>query len=242
MFLKRGFVLTKNFFIFRAVGPLPKLVIITFLQLPFSGIARQFAFALSVAVDLEGVRWLFGRLDRTVQRVQDAGCLLLTVVRADVIIDTVNGDLRQGEVGLAGDGPVRVIAVLFLLQPHGPEGVGEDCAGGSGDDDRNDCHGEQHLAPLDPLLLNLGADVVAEVAGVQEHRATNGGLDRRFGDPSEAEEHLLMAGELGLAGGDDGTHPAHGDAEEDDDDVRDHRPSLALALSVCALLPGEPLP
>jgi len=29
---------------------------------------------------------------------------------------------------------------------------------------------------------------------------------------------------------------------KDDDDVCDRRPLLALALSVCALLPGEPLP
>ena len=58
--------------------------------------------------------------------------------------------------------------------------------------------------------------MVSEVCSVQEHRSTDSGLDSRFWNPGKTEEHLLLAGEFGLARSDDRTNPSHGDAKEDD--------------------------
>jgi hypothetical protein len=69
------------------------------------------------------------------------------------------------------------------------------------------------------LLLDVSTDfIIIERLGLDEDSSTDGGLDGSFGDPSESEEHFLLAVELGLTCGDDRTDPPHGDAEEDNED------------------------
>lgn len=120
---------------------------------------------------------------------------------------------------LRTDGVLAVRVIAIVVQPHRSKRIRQDGAGRRGNDDCYNRHGKKDLTIVDPLLLDVSTDIVfIERLRLDEDSSTDGGLHGSFGDPSESEEHFLLAVELGLTSSDDRTDPPHGDAEEDNED------------------------
>lgn len=120
---------------------------------------------------------------------------------------------------LRSDGVLTIRVITIVVQPNWTERIRQDGTCRRSNDHCDNCHRKKNLTPVNPLRFYLGTDFIIEQRlGFDESGSADSGLYGSFGNPGKSEEHLLVAGEFGLACSDDRSDPSHANTEKDDED------------------------